>query len=328
MQSACGACGGQGKSFKTKQEREVLEVHIQKGSPDGHKVVFREMADEHPEADTGDVLFVLKQQEHPEFKRKGADLYLERKISLVEALCGVELEIKHLDDRKLLVKTAPGELVRPMARGFDPLAEESSKMEWEVFEDCDCESLDFVAQADNTDVDTLKKACETQLKRKGIDVGCFVIRNNRAYFKQASREEVMEAKHAKKGSTMYVLADPNAKAQERLVKAVKDEGMPTFKNPFIHGNLFLLLTIQFPESLTPDKQTQIRSLLPPPINKPAFGQNDEGVEVHEVVDIDPVESFNSNKVNMQAGGEAYDEDDEGGGRGGFPGGQQVQCQQQ
>merc|ERR1719157_393111 len=51
MQSACGACGGEGKSFKRKQDREVLEVHIQKGSPDGHKLKFTEMADEHPEAD-------------------------------------------------------------------------------------------------------------------------------------------------------------------------------------------------------------------------------------------------------------------------------------
>merc|ERR1719316_2187643 len=84
MQSACNACGGQGKSFKTKQDREVLEVHIQKGAPDNHKVIFREMADEHPDADTGDVVFVLKQQEHAVFKRRGADLFIERDISLVE----------------------------------------------------------------------------------------------------------------------------------------------------------------------------------------------------------------------------------------------------
>mmetsp|Transcript_71279 Transcript_71279/g.221102 ORF Transcript_71279/g.221102 Transcript_71279/m.221102 type:complete len:367 (+) Transcript_71279:604-1704(+) len=328
MQSACGACGGQGKSFKTMQEREVLEVLVQKGSPDGHKVVFREMADEHPEADTGDVIFVLKQAEHADFKRKGADLFLERKISLVEALCGFELEIKHLDGRQLLVKTAPGELVKPMTQGFDPLADQQNKMEWEVFENTDCESLECVAQADTADVDTLKKACETQLKRKGIDVGVFVVANGRAYFKQASRDEVLAAKHTKRGATMYVVADPNAKAHQRLMKAVKDEGMPTFKNPFIHGNLFLILTIEFPESLTPESQGKIRQLLPPPLNKPAFGAEDDGVEVHTVTDIDPVQSYNSNKVNMQAGGEAYDDDEEGGGRGGMGGGQQVQCQQQ
>jgi len=327
MQSACGSCNGQGKSFKTKQEREVLEVHIQKGSPDGHKVVFREMADEHPEFDTGDVVFSLKQQEHAEFKRKGADLFIERDISLVEALCGFELAIKHLDGRQLLVKTQPGELVKPMAQGFDPLAEESDKMEWEVVEDADCD-LDTVAQADTTDVDTLKKACETQLKRKGINVGGFVIVGGRTYFKQGSREEVLEAKKTKKGATMYVVADPHAKASTRLTKAVKDEGMPTYKNPFVHGNLFLLLTIKFPESLTPAAQASIRQLLPPPLNVPSFQASDEGVEVHTVTDIDPVQSFNSNKVNMQSGNEAYDDDEgPGGGHGGM-GGQPVQCQQQ
>merc|ERR1719428_2021597 len=96
MQSKCGACGGQGRSFKTKKEREVLEVHVQKGSPDNHKVVFREMADENPDADTGDVIFVVKQEEHSVFKRRGADLFIERTISLVEALCGFELELTHL----------------------------------------------------------------------------------------------------------------------------------------------------------------------------------------------------------------------------------------
>merc|ERR1740127_113349 len=133
MQSPCHSCGGNGKSFQTKQEREVLEVHIQKGAPDNHKVIFREMADEHPDADAGDVVFLLKQQEHAIFKRKGADLYMEKKISLVEALCGFELELTHLDGRKLLIKTAPGEIVKPAAAGFDPLAKDSdSKTEWEV----------------------------------------------------------------------------------------------------------------------------------------------------------------------------------------------------
>jgi DnaJ-class molecular chaperone len=331
MQQQCGQCGGNGKSFKTKREREVLDVHIQKGCPDNHKVQFREMADEHPDADPGDVIFVLKQQEHADFKRRGADLFIERKISLVEALCGFEIELKHLDGRKLLVKTSPGEIVKPMAQGFDPLAKEGEgASEWEVIEDSDCPGVDNVAQADTTDVDTLKKACETQLKRKGIDVGCFVVDGSRAYFKQGSREEILAAKKTRKGCTMYVIPDPDAQKSFRMIKAVKDEGMPTFKNPFVHGNLFLILTIEFPDTLTPENQKAIRTLLPPPLNVPKIKDDDPSVEVHTVTDMDPVASFNANKVNMKAGGEAYDDDDEeGGGRGGGgPGGQGVQCQQQ
>lgn len=328
MQSACAACGGKGKSFNTKQEREVLDVHIQKGSPDGHKVQFREMADEHPDADTGDVFFVLKQQEHAEFKRKGADLFIERKISLVEALCGFEIEVTHLDGRKLLVKTAPGEIVKPMSQGFDPLAQEDGKTEWETMEDCDCPSIDNVAQADTTDVDTLKKACETQLKRKGIDVGVFVVDGSRAYFKQCSREEALAAKKTRRGCTMYIVSDPEAKKSTRMMKAVKDEGMPTYKNPFVHGNLFLILTIEFPDSLSPSFQQQIRAMLPPPLNVPTMKEDDQSVEVHTVTDIDPVQSFNSNKVNMHGGGEAYDDEDDDGGRGGGGGPAGVQCHQQ
>merc|ERR1719436_2068211 len=322
MQSQCNSCGGQGKNFTTKQDREVLEVHIQKGSPDGHKIPFREMADEHPDADTGDVVFVVKQKEHAEFKRKGADLYIERTISLVEALCGFEIEVTHLDGRTLLVKTSPGEIIRPMAKGFDPLQDTENKMEWEVHEDSDCPSIDNVAQADTTDIDTLKKACETQLKRKGIDVGVFVVDSQRAYFKQGSREEILAAKKTRRGSTMYVLSDPNATQEFRMMKAVKGEGMPTYKNPFVHGNLFLILTIQFPDALNPDSQKNLRALLPPPLNV----RKGDADEEHTVTDIDPVHSYNSNKINMQAGGEAYDEDEEGGGGGG-PGGQGVQCKQ-
>merc|ERR1719506_397312 len=114
------------------------------------------------------------------------------------------------------------------------------------------------------DIDTLKKACETQLKRKGIDVGVFVVDGSRAHFKQGTREEILAAKKTKKGSTMCIIADPNAKSHLRMMKAVKDEGMPTYKNPFIHGNLFLMLTIEFPDTLTEANQLAIKKFLPPP----------------------------------------------------------------
>jgi len=324
MQSQCNSCGGAGKSFKTKQEREVLDVLIQKGSPDGHKVVFSEMADEHPDADAGDVIFVLKQQEHKLFKRRGADLFLERKISLVEALCGFTLELEHLDGRKLHISTSPGEIVKPMPHGFDPTVDVDSKpLVWEVLENTDCPDIDTVAQGETTDVDTLKNACDTQLKRKGIQVGAFVVDSQRAYFKAATREEILAAKKSRSGHTMYLAINPNAHDDARLMKAVKGEGMPTFRNPFVHGNLFLSLTIEFPTALKPEVQEALRGLLPSPLNRLTFSNDD--VEVHAVEDMDPVQSYNSNKANMTSGGEAYDDDD--GDRGGMSGPGGVQCKQ-
>merc|ERR1711933_123468 len=242
-----------------------------------------------------------------------------------EALCGFEMELTHLDGRKLLIRTQPGEIVKPMARGFDPMATEESKMEWEVIEDADCPEIDNVAQADTTDVDTLKKACETQLKRKGIDVGAFVVDKNRAYFKQGTREELLAAKQTRKGCTMYVISDSSAKSQLRMMKAVKNEGMPTYKNPFLHGNLVLILNIEFPNSIDLASQVALRALLPPPQQVPTITDKDDDVEVHTVTEIDPVTSFNSNKLNMNVGGEAYEEDGEGRCSGEMPGG--VQCHQ-
>merc|ERR1712100_79304 len=162
-------------------------------------------------------------------------------------------------------------------QGFDPLAEEEGKMEWETMEGFDCPDIDNVAQADTTDIGTLKKACETQLKRKGIDVGVFVVDGQRAYFKQGSREEILAAKKAQKTCTMYVLADPNAKNAMRVMKAVKDEGMPTYKNPFVHGNLFLILTIQFPDKLEPDVQAKLKQHLPPPLLPCTLKEDDPSV---------------------------------------------------
>jgi len=317
MQSTCGLCGGHGKSFKTQVERELVDVHVQRGSPDRHRVVVREKADEHPDGDTGDVVFVLEEQEHAVFKRRSADLFIERSISFVEALCGFEMGITHLDGRKLLVKTSPGEIVKPLVRGFDPYVSCESKMEWEVYEDCDCPNIHAFAQSDSSDIDSLKNAFETQLQRKGIDVGAFVVRGGRTFFKTASREEVFADKRQQQGCTMYVLADRDAASRLRRLKAVKDEGMPTYKNPFVHGNLFLVLTVQFPESLTVEAQCAMRKLLPPALNKRQW-TNDADLQVHVLTNMDPVHSYNSNKRIMQVGGDSHDEDEARGG---------VQCQQ-
>lgn len=60
---------------------------------------------------------MVKQQEHPRFLRKGADLFLEQEISLAEALTGFRLCIPHLDGRKLIVSSKPGEVLEPKQTG-------------------------------------------------------------------------------------------------------------------------------------------------------------------------------------------------------------------
>jgi DnaJ family protein A protein 2 len=55
----------------------------------------------------------VQEQPHKRFKRKGADLLIEHKITLHEALTGVDFVITHLDGAKIRIKNAPGEVIKP-----------------------------------------------------------------------------------------------------------------------------------------------------------------------------------------------------------------------
>lgn len=110
----CDDCGGQGvKAGSTKKDTKIIEVTIDKGSPHGDKYVFHGEGDEFPGAETGDVVVVVDLQEHKKFKRKGADLLFEKKITLAEALTGVDFTFKHLDGKKIHVKTPKGAVIKP-----------------------------------------------------------------------------------------------------------------------------------------------------------------------------------------------------------------------
>lgn len=113
LQSRCGECGASGFKCSMKKERKVLEVNVDRGAKHGSKIRFAGAADEQPQCEPGDVVFVIQEKEHSVFKRKGADLLVIKQIALVEALCGFQFLLEHLDGRKLLVKTRPGEIINP-----------------------------------------------------------------------------------------------------------------------------------------------------------------------------------------------------------------------
>ncbi|KAJ7540448.1 hypothetical protein O6H91_10G015400 [Diphasiastrum complanatum] len=125
MQSVCPDCRGSGetinekdkcgqcKGSKVMQDKKVLEVHVEKGMSHGQKITFQGEADEAPDTITGDIVFVLQLKDHPKFKRKGDDLFVEHSLTLTEALCGFQFALTHLDGRQLLIKSVPGEIVKP-----------------------------------------------------------------------------------------------------------------------------------------------------------------------------------------------------------------------
>jgi DnaJ family protein A protein 2 len=89
VQRTCHDCAGQGTTAETKQERTVVEVHVEKGMNHNSKIAFRGMGDEMPNREVpGDVNFIIQEKEHELFKRKGADLLIVKEISLNQALTG------------------------------------------------------------------------------------------------------------------------------------------------------------------------------------------------------------------------------------------------
>merc|ERR1719331_3112949 len=197
VQKNCDDCSGKGVMYKQNKVQETLEVHVPKGAPDGHKLHFSEKADEIPDGEAGDVVFVLQEQPHAEYKRKGDDLFIERTISLSEALGG----------RTLIIKSTPGEVIKPVT--YDPFREDGDAALWEMFDDTDCPSLDNAAVAETEDLNVCKKAVSKgQLKGKGI--GCFVQKNGKTVFKQCTTQQAMDAKVTASGSSLYVIQDSDS----------------------------------------------------------------------------------------------------------------------
>ena len=121
----CDECGGKGQSIdpakmcktcngkKIKKETKKLNVEVDKGAPNGERYTKHGEGDEIPDAEPGDVIVVIQEKKHKLFKRKGADLFMEKEITLIEALTGLDFILTHLDGRKIRIKNKAGEVIKP-----------------------------------------------------------------------------------------------------------------------------------------------------------------------------------------------------------------------
>lgn len=70
-----------------------------------------------PDGEAGDVIVVLQQTSHSFFRREELDLFVDKKITLRQALCGFSFSFEHLDGRKIKVACSPGEVLSPSESG-------------------------------------------------------------------------------------------------------------------------------------------------------------------------------------------------------------------
>jgi len=104
----CGSCKGK----KVLKEAKVLKVDIDKGCPNGKKILYRGESDQEPGLETGDVIFVVREQDHNLFQRDGDDLIMKKEISLIDALTGYSFKITHLDGREVVIQSKPGDIIK------------------------------------------------------------------------------------------------------------------------------------------------------------------------------------------------------------------------
>ena len=130
--STCQQCGGEGKIISNPcrtcggtglvRRRETIKVRIPAGVEAGMQLTIQ--GEGHAAKNNGingDLLVVIEEQEHPNLKREGNNLFYTKIISMPDAILGAEVEIPCLDGAykiKVEAGTQSGTVVRLRGKGL------------------------------------------------------------------------------------------------------------------------------------------------------------------------------------------------------------------
>ena len=130
--STCQQCGGEGKIITNPchtcsgtglvRQRETIKVKIPAGVEAGMQMTVQ--GEGHAAKNNGingDLLVVIEEQEHPNFRREGNNLLYTKVISIVDAMLGCEVEIPCIEGSyKLKVEpgTQSGTVLRLKGKGL------------------------------------------------------------------------------------------------------------------------------------------------------------------------------------------------------------------
>jgi len=85
-------------------ERERIYVEINKGIDNNEIIIIKNKGNIYNNIVFGDIKIQIKIKDHLFFKRNGLDLLFYKDISLKESLCGFDFEVKHLNEKKYIIK--------------------------------------------------------------------------------------------------------------------------------------------------------------------------------------------------------------------------------
>lgn len=94
-------------------ETETIYVEVPKGIDDNEFIILRERGNVISEQCKGDIKINIAVNNTTAFKREGLDLYIEKKITLKEALCGFTFQLEHLNGKSYGFNNNKGVVVQP-----------------------------------------------------------------------------------------------------------------------------------------------------------------------------------------------------------------------
>lgn len=118
QQQVCDEC----PNVELTTKERVIDVEIEPGMKDGSEQKFGGEGEPHIDGDPGDLRIRIKTVPHPTFERRGDDLYTNATISLISALNGFTMNLKHLDGHIVSISrdkiTWPGAKIRKLGEGM------------------------------------------------------------------------------------------------------------------------------------------------------------------------------------------------------------------
>lgn len=117
-QTTCSSCNGEGKIVKDKcntchgdgivRAEEVISINIPAGVAEGMQLSVSGKGNAAPRGGiNGDLLVVIEEEEHPELKRDGGNLFYDSYVNFADAALGTNVEIPTVDG-KVKIKIDPG----------------------------------------------------------------------------------------------------------------------------------------------------------------------------------------------------------------------------
>ena len=94
-------------------EKETIYVKIPQGIDNGEIIIVSDKGNVVSDTCKGDIKLFIKIDNNTQFKRRGLDLILDKKITLKEALCGFSFEIKYLTGKSYAITNNAGHIIHP-----------------------------------------------------------------------------------------------------------------------------------------------------------------------------------------------------------------------